>query len=257
MTPDAAIMSGPPEPEDTDALIDALWPLPAASDMAQVRERIFLHYLPYARSIAARLFSARLRDDVQFDDFMQLACLGLLECIDRFDPARGVSFKTFCTARIRGSVLSGAEKLTDAQAQISFQRRAQRERLVSLMPEQSQDPLERLAELASGLAIGFMLGDTGMFQPSEHEHRDDTGNGGYQAVAWRQERVAVARALESLPDRMSKVIRYHYLESLSFTQIASLLNISKGRVSQLHRAGMVLLREKIRTSQHSSWQEHK
>lgn len=257
MTRQTAITSGPPEPEDADAAIDALWPLSGTEDVVQTRERIFLHYLPYARSIAARLFSTRLRDDVQFDDFMQLACLGLLECVDRFDASRGVSFKTFCTMRIRGNVLSGVERLTDAQAQISFQRRMQRERLASLMPKQSQDPLERLSELASGLAIGFMLSDTGMFQTDEHERQDDPGNGGYEAVAWRQERAAAARALDSLPDRMGKVIRYHYLQSLSFTQIAILLGISKGRVSQLHSAGMTLLREKIRTHQRSSWQEQK
>ncbi|MGH8038005.1 MAG: sigma-70 family RNA polymerase sigma factor [Pseudomonas sp.] len=235
--------------------VDALWPLVDAAESAISRERIFLHYLSYARSIAARLFASRLRDDVQFDDFMQFAGLGLLECIDRFDSSRGVSFKTFCTARIRGSILSGVERLTDAQAQISFQRRAQRERLASLMPEKASDPFERLSELAAGLAIGFMLDDTGMFQASTHDHASVPGNTGYEAVAWQQERAAVTLALDSMPERLGAVIRYHYLQSIPFTQIAALLGVSRGRVSQLHTAAMSLLREKIRTPSSSSWQE--
>ena len=44
---------------------------------------------------------------------------------------------------------------------------------------------------------------------------------------------------------MAKVIGYHYFHSLPFEQIAGILGLSKGRISQIHRAGLARLREKI------------
>lgn len=73
----------------------ALWTALETEPTASGREAIFSHYLPYARAIAAQLYAGRHRDDVEFKDFLQLACIGLLESIDRFEPDRGILFERF------------------------------------------------------------------------------------------------------------------------------------------------------------------
>src|SRR5471032_324241 len=133
----------------------ALWTALATEPTASRREAIFSHYLPYARAIAAQLYAGRHRDDVEFKDFLQLACIGLLESIDRFEPDRGILFRTFCTPRIRGNVLAGITRLSDGQEQASLQRRMRRERVASLEQgdesgNRSFDTFQTLAMLTVG-----------------------------------------------------------------------------------------------------------
>lgn len=225
-----------------------VWAALQREDSSAAREAIFLHYLPYAQAIAASIFSGRYSRDVEFQDFQQLAYIGLLDAMERFNPALGISFKTFCTPRVTGSVLDGIKRLSDAQEQISLKRRLQRDRLSSLKDStRSRKLTETLSDLAVGLTIGHMLEGTGMFANGEEAIRHD----GYEAVAWHQTCTALRQAVQMLPADMAKVIRYHYFHSLPFEQIAGILGLSKGRISQIHRAGLGLLREKIPSQRHS------
>src|SRR5579863_5142588 len=226
---------------------------------AEARETVFVRYLPYARAIAAQLFAGRHRDDVEFKDYQQLACIGLLESIDRYDPARGVTFETFCALRLKGSILGGVEKLTDGQEQISFTRRVRKERIASLKLDAEDDngarrdtgtgrkgdTFEMLAMLAAALAIGFMLDDTGMVaNPDEPPPTMPYGTA-YHGVAWRQTKERLIAAVRLLPERTRKIIHYHYFHGLGFEQIGDILGLSKGRISQLHRAALIELRERL------------
>jgi RNA polymerase sigma factor FliA len=218
-----------------------------------LREALFEHYMPYARSVAAQLYAGRHRDDVEFNDFRQLALVGLLEAIDRFDPGCAVTFETFCTARIRGTVLDGVQKLTDGQEQISFMRRARRDRLASLRSgEASGDTcgnpvpaatFDDLAQLTAGLAISYMLEDTGLF--AQDGDAPSTRPSPWQSIAWRQTVEQLRGAVRQLDERDYKIIHYHYFNGMRFEQIADILGVSKARVSQLHRAALGRLRERL------------
>ncbi len=186
-----------------------------------------------AKSVAA---------NIDYHDLVQFACVGLLEAINRYVPESTASFKTFCTPRIRGTMLEGIRKWTEANEQLSFQRRQRRERLAFLSDaEAGPDQLTSLASLASGLAIGMMLEGTGMYAGDEENH-SPYGNG-YDNTAWQQSCAKLRHAVSTLPKTAGKVIRYHYFDLLPFEQIALLLGLSKGRISQLHRAGLEELRK--------------
>ena len=53
------------------------------------------------------------------------------------------------------------------------------------------------------------------------------------------------RELEVLPERERDILRYHYLEGISFDEIGILLGVSKGRISQIHKAAIALLRKRL------------
>lgn len=226
------------------ALLDRHWDAlraGAAGSASEAREALFLNYMPYARAIAARLFAGRHRNDVEFDDFLQLANIGLIEAINRFDPTHGTRFTTFCTPRLRGAVLNGIEKLTEAQEQLSFDRRRRAERVESLKDmRDDKRQLQSLGALATGLAIGFMLEGTGMFLASDVPTFGYAE--GYESASWQQLGLTLRAAVSDLPTNERKVISLHYFDALPFEQIATLLDLSKGRISQLHRAGLERLR---------------
>src|SRR4029079_1652892 len=67
-------------------------------DMA-ARDALVRHFLPLSRQLARRY---RSRQDV--DDLEQIAAIGLLRAIDRFDPDRGVTFPTFAVPTILGEL---------------------------------------------------------------------------------------------------------------------------------------------------------
>lgn len=233
---------------DNSADIEAaLWRAAREDRGPQPRERLFAYYLPFARALAGRQFRNRSGGDIEFEDFAQLACAGLLEAIDRFDPARGVPFRGFAVRRINGAILDGLAKTSEVREQISFRRRVKRERLRSLAPDAADalapnDAMEALVDLAVGLALGFMLEGTGLYQDGGGASVQPSA---YDSLAWREVVERLTHEIERLPERERTIVRLHYLEEVCFDQLADLFGLTKGRISQLHKAALILLRKRI------------
>jgi RNA polymerase sigma factor for flagellar operon FliA len=173
-----------------------------------------------------------------------LASAGLLEAIDHFDPGRGAPFRAYARRRITGSVLDGIAKMSEVREQISFRNRVRHERVRSLAVADAEalpleDAMRALADLAVGLALGFMLEGTGLYVDEDQQSPQADA---YESLAWKDTVRGVVQELSKLPDRERSVIRRHYLDGLAFEQISVLLGVSKSRVSQLHKAGLDLLR---------------
>ncbi|MES2442150.1 MAG: sigma-70 family RNA polymerase sigma factor [Pseudomonadota bacterium] len=209
------------------------------------REQIFSRYRPLARSLAMRHLRVRPRNGVEQGDMEQFAYEGLLHAIDRFDPLRGIPFGAYARRRIIGSIADGTAQMTEVDAQYSYRRRAENERARSLGADPAAaDPLRALADLATGLAIGLMLEGTSLVEPADGaDHRPNA----YESLAWRELQAQITREIGRLPERESVIIRQHYENGVSFTHIAQLLGLSKGRVSQLHASAIAKLRARIGT----------
>jgi RNA polymerase sigma factor for flagellar operon FliA len=213
------------------------------------RDALAHMYLPYTRALAAMAFARRVHDDVDFDDYLQCARLGLMESLDRFDPELGVLFKTFATRRINGAIVDGVRMLSERQQQMLLSKRVAEVRMESLGAEQvefgdAKDLLKELAGIGIGLALGFILDETGMVESQEAVAPDRT----YERMELRQLRQHLAAVLAQLTDREHDVIKMHYFNGATFNDIASDLRLSKGRVSQLHKSGLVRLRELLKRS---------
>ncbi|WP_322026127.1 sigma-70 family RNA polymerase sigma factor [Burkholderia sp. BCC1977] len=226
-----------------------LWHAVLHDRCATSRERLFDLHLPYATALAGQLYRSRRHDDVEFRDYLQFACIGLLEAIDRFDVARSTGFRTFATRRIQGNVLDGVVRLSDGQEQVALRAKIRKERLESLNEPggtRTMDAFQALAGLTMGLAIGFVLDETGMIDrsssvaPGNHDHA-------YRTLAWRQTKTRLNDAIADLPDRERKIVQHHYFHGLTFDQIGDILDLTKGRVSQMHRAALAKLRNNVGT----------
>ncbi|MFD1034612.1 sigma-70 family RNA polymerase sigma factor [Sphingomonas hankookensis] len=212
---------------------------------AGCREQIFVRYRSLAKAIAARQLSRRPAHGAELGDMQQFAYEGLLLAMERFDPLRGIPFPAFARRRIVGSISNGAARLGELDAQHHAWRRVADERVRSLAPRAPDAaPVDRLADVAAGLAIGVMLADTGMV---EDANRGDHRPNAYESLAWRELHALLGSAIERLPERERSVIREHYEHGVRFAQIAVILGISRGRVSQLHASAIGRLRGAIGT----------
>lgn len=206
------------------------------------REPLFNLYAPLARRIAARQRPYGV-DGAQ-RDAEQWAYSGLLEAIDNFDPLRGPPFEAYARPRIVGAVRDGFARLTEIGSQISQRRRIERERLATLKDsdEASGDAIERLTKIAAGLAIGLLLDGTRLLAT---DNDADPAPSAYDTLASRQLEQKIAAAIDQLSAREAAVIRQHYEHGLSFAQIADLLGLTRGRISQLHSAALFKLRKRL------------
>lgn len=211
---------------------------------AECRRRLVDHYLPFARILAAKLYAGRQILETEFDEFLHYGVLGLLECVDRFEPGRNVDFKAYAGHRIQGSILNGIEKVSEKQQQIALRTRLRKERLVALTDGGGKSSAKRdlfgdMVEIAVGLAIGFMLDGSGMYQDEEAAAEENV----YQRHELEDLGRVLAAIMEALPEQERMVIRYHYFQRMGVEEIGALMGVTKGRVSQIHRSGLKLLRE--------------
>jgi len=213
---------------------------------ATARTRLFNRYVHLARSVARKHVRRNGMPEHVFDDAVQFAFKGLLEAIDRFDPERGVPFAAFARPRLNGAVLDGIGRMDERGAQLRFRRRAERERLQSLMPAGDRDAetaIAELTELITELALGLML-DAEM----RHGPNDVVGlpDNGFDRLAWREMQGLLLEGVRQLPDLEQTVVRQHYENDLLFSEIATMLDLSRGRISQLHKSALARLRKSMK-----------
>lgn len=229
----------------------ASWQELRATGDAAVRERLLDLHVGYARTVAASYYARRFSDDISFDEYLQLARVGLLEAMERFDPDRGVQFRSFAARRMHGAILNGLEKQSEKQQQIAARQRlrAMRVNHVKEMaaaasdhepgnPGQADQLLKFITEVGIGLAVCWMLDDTAMV---DHPDRGETFHF-YQGAAMKERRERLHRALDALSEAERMVIRRHYFQQVPFDEIAATLHLTKGRISQIHKQALFRLR---------------
>ncbi len=228
----------------------ALWQQWIGGGDASAPEQLLGLHMPYARVVAASYYARRFSDDVEFGDYLQYASVGLLEAMDRYDPARGVQFRTFAARRMHGAILNGLQRLTEKHQQIAARQRLRAGRLHDVRelagaeaaaPNAPEQLMRIVAEAGIGLAVCWMLEGTAMV--------DAGASAGtlhfYEGAQLRQLRQRLAEAVERLPPQERTVIRHHYLQDVPFDRIAAELQLTKGRISQIHKQALLHLRRLV------------
>jgi RNA polymerase sigma factor for flagellar operon FliA len=214
-----------------------LWTRLRAGD-ALARDALVMRHAPWSRLVARDVF-VRIRGyAISWQDCTQNAMVGLLESVDRYEPGRGVAFRTFARQRVRGAVFNGLRSLRDAGADDRSVERMS-DRRDSLQAGEAEDPFEAFVGMAVGLGLGFLL------DALPEAELDATPVEAYAA----QERARILDGLNghlaALAERERMIVTLHYFHFLPFVDIAARMDISKGRVSQLHRRALESLRASL------------
>lgn len=193
-----------------------------------------------AKRISAFLYARRYDDTVPFEDYQHYGIVGYLEAKKKFDPKRGVSFKTFAIYRIKGSILNGISKYSE-KLDFSFYRSRRSKNSFSLLKKLDNKVIEENNfEKFSSCVVEFTL----------ESLLDDVFDG----LLVEDEQVSVFEsrsankllgAIQELLDNERDVILYHYFYDFSFKAIAEYMALSKGRISQIHKNAMKKLLDQL------------
>jgi len=209
----------------------------------------YLHLVPKV----ARILGRRLPPHVARDDLISAGNLGLVEASRSFDPARGKSFETFASYRIRGAMLddirsrdpmsrdlrSQSNKIARATAGLELQ--------LGRVPDQ-QEVAGRLGIGVSALharrqtmiASAVMGIDDANHLPDHlvDRHAIDP----FEDLARREELGHLAAGIAELPERMQMVLTLYYFDDLNLRQIGVAMGVTESRICQIHREAIGRLR---------------
>lgn len=245
-----------------DELAPLFFELAQTSDQQQrreeLRDQLVTEHLPLAHHIARR-FSNR---GEAHEDLVQVATLGLINAVDRFDPHRGVDFLSYAVPTIMGEV---RRHFRDTGWTVRVPRRLQERHLAissaisTLSQEYGRAPTP--SEIASHLGItrdevhqgleagnayrssslDELLTDTDEIPLGDAIGTDDT------ELDEVENREAIRPLLDELDERERRILVLRFFRSMTQTQIAEQIGISQMHVSRLLSRTLSWLRERLET----------
>ena len=243
--------SEPPEPAAIAPDEARLWERCRRGDGA-AREQLIDMHLPYARVVAASYYAKRVTDEIEFGDYLQLATVGLIECIDRYDPSLGVQFRTFAARRMQGALIDGIERMTEKQQQVAARKRLEQQRVESIKEglgeggtgreRTTEQLLAYVADAGLAFALAWLLDGTGLLQAGDPVETLPF----YRSVELRQLRERIVELVKSLPAQERRVVHEHYFQERPFQEIAEGMRLTRGRISQIHHKALRRLGDALR-----------
>jgi RNA polymerase sigma-B factor len=221
----------------------------------EARDLLFEHFMPLAKKLARRY----QRTGEPFEDLVQVAGLGLVKAIDRFDPERHVAFTSFAVPTILGEL---KRYFRDTGWALRVPRAVQ-EHVMALNRAVSDLSLEfgrspSPAELAGAMGIGTeevleAMEAATVYDMTSLDSPVDDGDGSetrtvhvgvedphYEVVEYG---ATIAPILRELSERERRILQMRFVEDMTQSEIAEQVGISQMHVSRLLRRALAALQE--------------
>jgi RNA polymerase sigma factor for flagellar operon FliA len=208
-----------------------------------------MHY-PLVRHIAERLLQT-LPKSIELDDLISAGLFGLMDAIRGFDPGRGIKFKTYCTTRIRGSILDQLRSQDWVPRLVRLKASRIEKALQKLQGEFGREPTH--AELAAALRMdhGELSREIGqaraktMFSLSDRwDDRDDDNSvekidivedqKAVDPIGELNRRDLMTYLTRSLSHKERFIIEQYYKVGHTMREIGEMLALTESRVCQIH-----------------------
>lgn len=245
---------------DQDSLMQA-WREYKRTGEEALRNRLIEHYVYLVRFTAERI-GAKLPDEVDVDDLMSAGIFGLVDAVDAFDLERGVKFETFCALRVRGAILDELRgmdwvpRLVRHRAGKLDETRRSLEIELGRLPSDDEiakrlrlsrahfDKLKKDAAAISVVSLSQCFSDAeSNREGGEMEILPDEKSIDPVVEAQKSDlREFVTKNL-SRAERLILLLYYH--EQMTMKEIGATLDLSESRVSQMHSALIIRLREEL------------
>ena len=196
------------------------------------------------------------------EDLKGAAMTGLMEAANRFDPNKGFQFKTFAEHRIRGAILDEVRKMDWFSR--SLREKQNRLHQVIQKLEEKMDGPPNEEDIARALNMDLdeyyrllsevgHLGCVSLNSSLKHSEEEcfldlleDSGNDNpHQTLEKRESVKIIAEQLKNLSHNERMVISLYYYEELTQKEIAEVLELTEGRISQLHSQALHKLKVRI------------
>jgi RNA polymerase sigma-B factor len=235
----------------------------AADRSPTVREELVDRFMPLARRLAARYAGGA----EPFDDLVQVASVGLVKAIDRFDPARGTAFSTFAVPTILGELKRhfrdrgwSVHVPRDVQERILKVERAMAELPAKLGHSPTVGEIGQRIEATDEEVLEAMHAAQGHHAVSL-DATSSTGDGdepgplrdrigeedlAFDTVEYGE---AIGPVLEEISDRDRKVLHLRFVEDMTQSEIAERVGVSQMHVSRILRSAVQQLRGEVEKAQ--------
>jgi len=237
---------------------------PALNDGRQIsveQERMMIDHLPTVRFLARRIHE-RLPQHVEIEDLVSAGVLGLMDALQKFDPAKKVQFRSYAQFRIRGAILDSLRTLDWSPRDLRRKGRAVEEAIRTLTTRIGRSPSE--SEVATEMEMGLgeyqqLLGELkGLEIGTLHAERsEDSGEEELAYIPNRPEddplfrclkgemQARLTDAIDQLPERERLVMTLYYYEEMTMKEIGLTLGVVESRVSQIHASAVLHLRSML------------
>ena len=223
----------------------------------QAREELVERFLPLARQLARRY----QRQNEPIDDLMQVASMGLVKAVDRFDPSRGTAFSTYAVPTILGEL---KRYFRDSGWAVHVPRGMQ-ERVMKL-DQASQELHRRLGRSPSAAELAEELGlnseevleameaasayDAISLEEQRSSEASDSSEPTFADSLGKEEEryelveygATIAPTMKALSERERLILHLRFVEDLTQSEIADRIGVSQMHVSRLIRRALARLR---------------
>jgi RNA polymerase sigma factor for flagellar operon FliA len=222
-------------------------------------EELVERYAPLVKKIGNHLL-ARLPEGVELEDLVQTGLIALLDAARQYSPAKGASFETYASIRVRGAMLDEFRN-TDWAPRSVYRKQRQLTAAVRAVENRTGThaaPREIAEELGVPLDQYFRMVATTTTQrmfsldeadPDRSGEHDEDGDHAMSDPAAEMEseefQLAMAEAIRGLPEREALVMSLYYDEELNLKEIGEALGVSESRVCQIHGQALTRLRARL------------
>jgi RNA polymerase sigma factor FliA len=250
-------------PDATRDVVARLWDEYKRRGTSNARERLILHYSPLVKFVAGRV-GAGLPQSVEQGDLVSYGMFGLIDAIEKFDPARGFKFETYAIARIKGAIIDELRSIDWVPRSVRAKARAIEQAYSTLENELRRTPDDgelahelgiSEAELADWLSRISFVGLVALDEilpagdlPGASTVGDlvvDPAHDPVAAFEVDEMKHLLADAINRAPDRERLVLTLYYYEGLTLSEIGAVLGVTESRVCQIHTKGILQLRARL------------
>ena len=228
---------------------------------SNLRNTLIEHHMPLVRMIAERVLQT-LPKSIELDDLISSGTFGLMDAIGGFDLSRGIKFKTYCTTRIRGSILDELRsqdwvpRLVRLKAHKLERATRQLEGELGRLPNQvelakalglTMDDLQAHQQEASAKTV-FSLSekwDDGDDDKEMEKVEILADKKCINPVDTIQERDALDTITRNLTKKERLIILMYYYEGLTMREIGEIMELTESRVCQIHSNVMSRLKAQL------------
>ena len=199
-------------------------------------------------------YQGRVGKFAEIEDLMQAGYLGLVDASQRYSTREGVTFAAYAAIRVRGSIVDLLRRNSNlCRSTISMRQRISKARL-DLEHSLGRAPqIEEVAE-AMQMTLTELQDWEAKFQVNQLQSLDevytdhsllfrDQGELPEDKLEQNQLKVHLRESIKDLPEREALVLQLYYVEELNVYEIAAVLDVTTGRVSQIKKAAILRLKD--------------
>ncbi len=198
----------------------------------------------------------RVRASIEIEDLMQIGYFGLVTAAQKYSPKEGATFASYAVLRIRGAIVDHLRKSSNLCRTTIQMQQKQKKAVEALTVELQREPVPSEIAEKMGLNLDEYREWEKAFNANIHQSLDEVYD---EYSMWfvskdstpeenldrSQLKDILKVALKELPQKEAMVIQLYYVEELNVYEIAEVMEITTGRVSQIKKSAVSLLRENI------------